>query len=426
MKVLYLMLVLATAFLVGCSSEDTPVVSDIKQAAAGYAPYQVSLNDALKKVEPIMEVLDGVNATRSNSRVVGDIEYVVNNKTRGQDGTNNVPDTLFYIVNYADEQGFVVLSADIRIPSIMAISNIGNMALSDTTNNRTLARWLENITYQSNETACSYGALGDFDYADSTYRPPHLGDRVIEITKHIKPHLDNFASRWGQKAPYNSYAYGTAQKRWALGCGPLAIAQIMSFHKWPNVIEGVSIDWDEVMKLPYEYDLSNPNFNKFYKFLAKVQSVSGAYPEKYPVMALKETSLIANITRLGYQTISAPAKFGSFNMFSKLDKEPLLIASSIIDSSVGHMWVMDGILSYKETWDALVDGVRFYTMYHCVWGWDGANNGYFMFNTDGQNNFIDTTKPSDFEAGVDLGYVDSKSFYKIYDLRFWTLTPKKQ
>lgn len=425
MKIQFLALAFLVTVLMGCNSEEPSFSHNTDNASETTISYRVGLDEALKKIEPMMNSLDGVHSTRSSPRTIDDITYIVNNKTRNQGNANNVADTLFYIVNYNDNRGFAILAADKRIPSIMAISNSGNIELSDTINNKAFACWIENITDQSNAAANYYGYTGDFNHADSTYRPPHLGDRVVEMTKYIKPHLDNYASRWGQRAPYNKYSYGNTQQRWALGCGPLAIAQMMSFHKWPNALGNISINWNEITNLFYEYDLSNPNFDKLYRFLAQVQKFSGAYRYKYPVVALTESQLITNITKLGFQPIGQPSKFGTNNMYTKLENEPLLIASDVIDSSIGHMWVMDGQLSYKETWDAYEDGVRFYTMYHCVWGWNGNNNGYFMFKNDGQNLFFDTTDPTKFEEGVDIGYVDSKNFYNIYNLRFWTFTPKK-
>lgn len=85
-------------------------------------------------------------ATRTSeksSREVEEIEVLHSNlQTRSQAGNASVNSDL-YLVNYANNKGFALLSSDSRLRPIYAISDTGHIQMADTINNKALSMFLK-------------------------------------------------------------------------------------------------------------------------------------------------------------------------------------------------------------------------------------------------------------------------------------------
>ena len=126
--------------LTACSSEEPITPPNQVNDAMGANPYRVSLTDALKNADALLGELGEGETTRSAERKVESVEYYSRPGTRALGG-----DTLLYLVNYADDAGFALLSADSRLRPIYAISDEGSMSFSDTTYNKGLALFARGV-----------------------------------------------------------------------------------------------------------------------------------------------------------------------------------------------------------------------------------------------------------------------------------------
>lgn len=117
------------AILWSCTDEMTQLSSPSEQKASSH---KVSLSDALRRAETILTHMPTKGATRSlSSRHIESVQYYAPGyKTRG-----DLADTLFYVINYADNEGFSVLGADDRILPVYAMSEEGHIELADTVYN---------------------------------------------------------------------------------------------------------------------------------------------------------------------------------------------------------------------------------------------------------------------------------------------------
>lgn len=113
MKVIHFPILAASLFVfVSCSQESVELPI---QHQTNETTYCRSLDEGLKEADMFFEKM-GMN-TRSSSRKVKSVE-TINQNTRSAS-----PESAFYIVNYENNEGFALLSADKRVEPVLAFSN---------------------------------------------------------------------------------------------------------------------------------------------------------------------------------------------------------------------------------------------------------------------------------------------------------------
>lgn len=113
-----------------CSQENLLIPDTETTAQETPASTKITLPEALKNAESAFGMLD-LN-TRA-IRIPESVEYIgANYQTRSSSSNEDVK---YYIVNYADNQGFAVLSADAEKGKVFALSDEGSISLSDTIDN---------------------------------------------------------------------------------------------------------------------------------------------------------------------------------------------------------------------------------------------------------------------------------------------------
>lgn len=388
-------------------------------------PYRISLNKALSTADMVLAGIEG-QSTRA-SRAVRTVSYITETKTRSVN-----PDTLLYIVNYENNKGFAILGADIRANPVYCISEEGSLDLNDTVRNKGLAM-LYNDYVADAQSATSVTLPPIINDSLKPVNPmpdpiiPDLGDRVITYTQITKPKLSKYASRWGQDRPYNAKCFADSTNSGKLnyvGCTPLACAQIMSFFKWPTSYNGIEIEWDKV-------DIWPEMFYEYYcpfgliDFLNIIGKTLHAQPQNDGSQIVTSDNFIKYFPLFGYETVGKPQKLNGVTAAKIIDEHPILVQGRIINpdgsiNTLGHTWVIDGYLSYKEEWNAIVNpgkpnsNVNYYSFYHCVWGWDGDNNGYFSCANDKTETITNRFDENDSQNNNEIA-----DEYKFTRLEFW-------
>lgn len=238
-KIMYLVAV--ALVLTACSSEEPITPQNQVNDAMGANPYRVSLTDALKNADALLGELGEDEVTRSIERKVESVEYYSRPGTRALVG-----DTLLYLVNYADDAGFALLSADSRLRPIYAISDEGSMSFSDTTYNKGLALFARGVEAEIT-------SLPNLPYipVDSLILKPGFPvnpkvDSIRSVKDRVRPMLSMYQRNWDQHAPFNEYCFTDDGEQALVGCTAIAVAQIMAYHKWPEQYGGYTFDWDEI------------------------------------------------------------------------------------------------------------------------------------------------------------------------------------
>jgi len=181
------------------------------------------------------------------SKVVDEssLQIIGNIKSRsGEPG-----DTLIYAVNYSNNDGFVLVSANANTEPILAIVDKGSFDENRPTDNEAFETYLNMAKgYVLNS------AGGGVIPRDSIFpKPEHLTlmwkNDTIESFYCQEPRVE---VQWGQEWPANEYCPNKKA-----GCAPLAIAQALTLMKTvDNVtlqfperdLSWTSLDWNEILK----------------------------------------------------------------------------------------------------------------------------------------------------------------------------------
>ena len=268
------------------------------------------------------------------------------------DVTKNLP---YYVINIAENNGFVLVSADSDSPIILG-----------------------------------YSDRGQFDEANL---PPQLKKalenpdnfRVKNRTKEVSNHAEGIlhkTAEWGQNAPFNDLVPNHA----AAGCVSTAMGIVMNYHQWPDYTRGgnqinwyhkdFSLDFDN-----YQIDwnaISDPNNPDFAKEVAMLFKSTGiATHMMYGENENDESA--ANVWGIGHRLIQLYA----------YDKECQYVEKSAFDDEAWNNLLRSqleniGPVIYRggegNSHCFVIDGYDQEGFYHINWGWDGQLNGFFALD----------------------------------------------
>ncbi len=136
----------------------------------------VTLEDALDEMYSLMDELYGPG-TRAARPAIAGVETAKSSQFAGRTRTGEtvLPENLVYIVNFENDEGFAILGADERMPSVICIAQEGSMTLDDIVYERPKSYWqsLVNIIRQG-LPVYFYGEFLYWDEDDGEYyRPGH-------------------------------------------------------------------------------------------------------------------------------------------------------------------------------------------------------------------------------------------------------------
>lgn len=286
--------------------------------------------------------------------------------------TNN-GDVLYYVFNQGN--GFTIVAGDDCAAQVLGYSDEGNFDINNI--NPELKWWLSQYE-QEISTAIANGepTLADADMQSFG------GDRA--------PIKTLVTSRWNQGAPYNNACptYSESQ-RCVTGCVATAMAQVMYYHKWPEVGTGshsysteingstqnvsmdfstITFDWDNMID---RYTSSSTDAQN--RAVATLMSACGVSVDMgYGLSSGTQTSRVADAlyTYFDYdRSVHFMSRDGyDFAVWEETIYNELAAARPILfsgqSSGGGHCFVCDGYNSGGY--------------YHFNWGWGGSSDGYFL------------------------------------------------
>ena len=167
-------------------------------------------------------------------------------------------------------------------------------------------------------------------------------------------------------------------KRSVVGCVSLAMGMLMSYHGYPETLDGQSVNWSLVRQDYYYYQIP--------KILASLgSSLKSNYGATSTSTSLN--NVVPVLRELGYSCDDSfkstyPAAMSLYTFEKNNPKRtPLLIyGNADIENNPtgGHVWILDGSLKYIYPPSLTFNGEELTESYiHCVWGQYGSGNGYF-------------------------------------------------
>ena len=267
--------------------------------------------------------------------------------TRAVTGIADGDNAGIYVFNA--DGGFVVISADDELPSVLAYG-LKNSYDAQTAP-PAMKAMLEAYNHVVNSSVKTRAAV-----------PTHA-----DISPLIK-------TQWGQDTPYNKYCPTESGTACPTGCVATAVAQIMYYHKWPE-----TFNWD-AMKTSYTSEDTGDAVDAVAKLMAdvgeKVYMQYGAESSSAHDMDACEALRI----RYGYsentnyiERSCYTAKGWDEVIYNELAANRPVFYGGLSASSgqgiVGHAFILDG---YQAK-----DGVGYF---HVNWGWGGSSDDYFLIS----------------------------------------------
>lgn len=280
--------------------------------------------------------------------------------TAGENGTN-----YFYVYNNGENEGFVIVGGDEKVESILAYSYSGHIDMDNASEN---FKWWISTT----EEGISRSLRMNQSYLSMS------GD-----SSHVDPLL---TTHWGQGYPYNAmtptFSEDDSLMNCPTGCVATAMAQVIYYHKYPNVGFGNKTYYCNILGATQElsFDFANTQFD--WNNMRTSYNADNSIEEKKAVATLMYACGVSVSMEYGAEESGAqqsaiiPALRNYFGYNSKTAsfsfetiKSELGQGYPLIYGGGSHVLVIDG---YDEQ-----------GLLHLNMGWDGNSNGYYAMNDMG-------------------------------------------
>lgn len=381
---IHFIFLLALTAIVGCTNSEYDLSPIIESAKVNTT--RISQDSAIENLLQVMEFRS--SQTKSSELQIKNVYSVgssdFNAATRSD--TDITVDSLLYIVNFENDEGFAVVAADTRVPAdVLAIVDEGNASPSDFTD----------ITSEEDfpfYLISSYAFTGLTDsteiFEPSVDLDTNIGSIPAEyvesywvseiyLTGIIETML---TSRWSQWTPFNDFQ----SSNFPAGCVPIAAAQIFAYNAYPSTIsyEGRELDLTKIRDYESPYTIEEKaDLSAFVKFVSKDMNVDyGASGSDSKAKHVK--SFFSEY----YNNVNKYTGYQEDLILDMLNAgRPVYIDCERGFFVSGHAWVIDGkfilndiLKRYECGTDKLLGRYGTYTTYlHCNWGWGGQNNGYY-------------------------------------------------
>lgn len=319
----------------------------------------------------------------------------------------------FYIINYENENGFVIVSSDKRATPVYAYSYTGNLdpeAIPNTGVELLLNSAID--CCQSEILSTDTLSYTSFQLMDPTTGPQswlissYNGEECyLEIINHNTMKNPLMSTTWAQCNPYNYYCPNALKEKWeyrgktSAGCGPVALAQVMRYHEHPTSFNDTILQWNQM----------NDDYSVFSSPTSAVEAARLIYMiaiDAHAVFGDKDSiststtlgNLKSTFEHFGYSLSVSNSFIPQRITNSILDNKPVVIFATHQETRKGHAWVIDGCqivesryIYRKRTfpYDEIASEGHAQRYYHCNWG-GGANNGdaYYLASFRGYSEGI--------------------------------------
>lgn len=360
-----------------------------------------------------------------------DVDYILADKSsqtysRSFEQVASV-DTLLYVLNRKDGQGFFIISGDKRVPDLLAHSLKGSLDLDKDNLDITsgFAVFLSRLPAYYQSVIDGFHARID----SIVSLKPEFGDGHFEDYERIrKPQYKYEYSdweevsrtpnlvpvKWGQGSPYNDQAVIIDGKRAFAGCVAVATAQLISSFKYPSSYKGVSLDWNLLTKYSF-YESEGYTADERIEYAKQValllRKIGDKLGNNWGTSATgANTKTVPGLLRdMGYQHVQGLTSFNANDVISSISQKKAVILDGFAESykkgwlifkkqvyNHGHAWISDGYLKQERTIKkiSLITNKVLETktesriLLHCNWGWSGYCDGYFLSGVFDSHNSV--------------------------------------
>lgn len=446
MKRFFCILVLGAIVFASCQREEVFVdrPSDVKSDVLVVDTKTRSYDEALAIAEDALKLLEGDETRSTNKRVIkrSEGQTVMRPVTRGSE-TEEEP--IMYVFNNEDNQGFTVVAADRSKDPLIAVTELGNYTYGEPTEVEAFDAYMDGVVERL-AIAVPGGPL--------LPTPGALVDTIRYERTEVGPLL---TTKWGQQGVYAIEA-GVP----VAGCGPIAIAQLVAYHRYPNTLQltykptpiSIMLNWDDILThtsgqgvqtgmFVWEYACDcGCDYLKMAQLIREIGergNVSYIMDKNGIDIYMNSDDIQQALRRMGYNvykfTPIIDIQSYKYDMLEDIQQErPVILMGQDATRDQGHIWVADGYIYYDAEYDyyilntdynppfSLLDPMYIYgwtdtyhlEVVHFNWGWDGRCDGWYNldhFETDNAYMYddinVDNNVDTDFKYSIQL-------FYSIY------------
>ncbi len=318
--------------------------------------------------------------------------------------------SLFYIFNIKDEEGFIIVSADERTSaSILGYSFKNDFKVKNIPDN--IQYWMDSYKNQiislrrtdnnaakTNQSISKYFSTRKKTASTANTLRTETTDTLFIAEKELTFNSSSFSpdvkplvkTTWDQDQPYNNLTPLDGRIHSATGCVATAAAQIMKFHEWPVQGKG-NISYNTLTKRIHVLT----NFNaSIYDWRNMLDSYRSFYSDK-------EANAVATLMRdtgsacmMDYTHDESGASIfdmgiGFIEHFDYTKQMNLNIRDFYTDQEWKNILkeqlnknlpVLYSGANKSEGHAFICDGYDSNDLFHINWGWSGYCDGYFEIN----------------------------------------------
>ncbi len=342
--VIFAVVAMILVAIAACSKDELGVEVIVPQQER-MDSYRVSVDEALRSAETILRA--GDRDTRSAVRRVKSTElYVAKPATRSNENT----EVSFYLINYEDNAGYALVSTDERTTPVYMYAEEGNITTEAFEEVPPLAIFMEEAIANYEAEVANYDEPEDIMVPDtldsprSVYIDGNFYYINTDTTYVSKGSLTN--TLWDQEDPYNYYCNDKK-----VGCGPVAIGQIMAYYKYPSSHDNEPINWNAITSTRHFSYIGYSGAEDTARLLYLIGTEAGIpyFSSNYISSRITADEAKRTFNTFGY-TCSNPRDYASYLVENEVKyNRPVLIGGINPNTQTGHMWIIDGYTAAEYT-----------------------------------------------------------------------------
>ena len=332
---------------------------------------RTSLSKQVLTVTPLNRIVQKTQTRSGNQDILAPIDYV-------------------YVVDYADQEGFAVISADTRLDRVLAYSDKGNFEEASAI--PSVGGLISNIPDYVKLQLAEWDSLIDPNPPGYEYSIDH--SEIIHTQTSTKGPF--ITTKWGQWEPFSKYTGGPLY-------GPtIAMIQLMAYYNWPLSISAsggiILLDWplDRGYVFGPILEMYPESVERIAKVADKVRSDLINYDKSEEVLYTNDVKMV--FPNYGY-VVDNDQYYSLAAIKTDLDKERPVIMTGFGSYTVvygvndANGWIVDGYQYVTVTYQNFRvwynglgvelrredrgTSIETRQLLHCNWGWDGRGDGYF-------------------------------------------------
>lgn len=419
MRKFYLILLVMAGFIActndglreGAVQEDTPLTQQYDPNRRSFAEAVEIAQNSIKMLDEDKAMTRGVAPVRRLNLKNG-VKAFRKADTRASEASSD-NDTLFYVFNFEDNQGFSIVSASRFTDELIAVTELGNYDPAVPTGNPGFDTYMNMakayVTYKNVEgTEKNVSKTRGTNIQYPIFKPVY--DTIYY--QNISPRL---TVKWGQEGMMGYFCPNGKS-----GCSNTAAAQIMSYYKFPAGLyltfeerdkDYTPLNWTDMCVRVFTYfdpmDERDKQIGRLARQLGKIANsnyLNNCTETRIDSIryALQYVGYnVGPITDYIYMITNNVVNYDAgYPLAGILAAGKLIYMRGANSDGVGHAWVIDGCKYVKALHRMMIsyDGVN-WSVYqelgtyrtchnHINWGYDGICNGYFNHYVFNLNNAV--------------------------------------